>query len=359
MPIILILLILVLSASCNSENKSQNTHAAKIEQNIGVVVGDTILGKGKEIWSIYQDTKENYWFAVEGRGVCRYDGKVIQNFTEKDGLCSNFVRSIQEDRAGNIWFGTRDGVCFFDGKTFRTVNLSSAPKEKIFHGIFKNRKGDLYFGARDGVHHYDGISFTFLPLPLDEIDLKMRREQPSYQHTAYSVYSILEDKDGVLWFGTETKGVYRYDGNSFSRINNEELNAPIRTIYQDKKGNYWFGNNGSGLFHYDGKILTNITKEKSLSNPAFRKSLKGKEGTLARAWTINEDNDGNLWIGTIDAGVWRYDEEKLTNYTVKDGLTSNAIWTIYKDRKGELLIGTLGGGICRFDGKRFTPFSFK
>jgi ligand-binding sensor domain-containing protein len=359
MPIILFLLISVLSASCNGQNKSQSTHASKLENNIGVVVGDTILGNGKEIWSIYQDTKGNYWFAVQGLGVCRYDRKVLHKFTEQDGLCSNFVWTIQEDRAGNIWFGTRDGVCFFDGETFTTVNLNSVPIENISHGMLKNRKGDIYFGARDGVHHYNGISFTFIPLPLDEVDLKMRREQPSHVYTAYSVYSILEDRDGVLWFGTETKGVYRYDGNSFSQINDEELNAPIRTIYQDKKGNYWFGNNGNGLFHYDGKVLTNITKEKGLGNSEFRKSLKGKEGTLARAWTINEDNDGNLWIGTIDAGVWRYDGKKLKNYTVKDGLTSNAIWTIYKDRKGELWFGTVGGGVCKFDGKRFTPFSFK
>lgn len=48
--------------------------------------------------------------------------------------------------------------------------------------------------------------------------------------------------------------------------------------------------------------------------------MSDKHGTLARVWTINEDNNGNLWIGTIDACVWRYDGKNLTNYTTKDGL---------------------------------------
>ncbi|MGB3075409.1 MAG: two-component regulator propeller domain-containing protein, partial [Chitinophagales bacterium] len=79
---------------------------------------------------------------------------------------------------------------------------------------------------------------------------------------------------------------------------------------------------------------------------------------LARVWTINEDNNGNLWIGTYDAGVWRFDGENLTNYTSIDGLTSNAINTIYKDRKGELWFGTDGAGVCKFNGISFSGFTF-
>ena len=84
--------------------------------------------------------------------------------------------------------------------------------------------------------------------------------------------------------------------------------------------------------------------------------MKGKPGTLARVWTIAEDKTGNLWFGTIDAGAWRYDGKSLTNFTVKDGLGSNAIWTIYKDKAGNLWFGTDGGGVCKYDGKSFIDF---
>ena len=74
---------------------------------------------------------------------------------------------------------------------------------------------------------------------------------------------------------------------------------------------------------------------------------------------MNEDDSGNLWIGTIDAGVWKYDGNKLTNYTTKDGLAGNSIWTIYKDKSGVLWFVTDGEAICKFNGKSFTRFGFK
>ena len=80
---------------------------------------------------------------------------------------------------------------------------------------------------------------------------------------------------------------------------------------------------------------------------------------MARIYSINEDNNGHLWIGTIDSGVWRYDGKNLTNYTTTDGLTSNAVTTIYKDKKGELWFGTDGGGVCKFNGKMFIAFDVK
>jgi ligand-binding sensor domain-containing protein len=73
---------------------------------------------------------------------------------------------------------------------------------------------------------------------------------------------------------------------------------------------------------------------------------------------MNKDENGNLWIGTIDAGVWKYDGTNLTNYTTKDGLTGNAIWTIYRDKKGELWFVTDGEAICKYNGNTFTKYEF-
>lgn len=83
-----------------------------------------------------------------------------------------------------------------------------------------------------------------------------------------------------------------------------------------------------------------------------------KPGSLARVWTLNDDSLGNLWVGTIDAGVWKYDGTKLTNYNTAHGLSGNAVWTIYKDKKGELWFVINGEDLFKFNGTTFTKFEF-
>jgi ligand-binding sensor domain-containing protein len=114
------------------------------------------------------------------------------------------------------------------------------------------------------------------------------------------------------------------------------------------------------LYRYDGKNLSNITEEKGLGNPEFLKGHLQTErpGTMARVWSINQDAEGNLWIGTIDCGLWKYDGKSLTNYTVRDGLPGNSIRSIFKDRTGDLWFLINGDFVCRYDGSKFHSVKF-
>ncbi|GAB2558355.1 two-component regulator propeller domain-containing protein [Spirosoma aerophilum] len=69
------------------------------------------------------DKTGNLWFGTTGEGVYRYDGKLFTQFTKQDGLSSNTVWCLVEDRAGNIWVGTRNiGLYRYDGKTFTSFS---------------------------------------------------------------------------------------------------------------------------------------------------------------------------------------------------------------------------------------------
>jgi ligand-binding sensor domain-containing protein len=359
------LLFAVCVSSCNGQG--QKTSGTKAVQSLRANIGDTVSDIGKNIGCILQDRNGHYWFASNGEGVYRYDGKTLTHITDKDGICSNFVLKIQEDVNGIVWFSTRDGVCSFNGNSFtnytdmRTntpngnslTNYSNMSKNTL-RGKIHFIKGGLFFNQLNSMCFYDGTSFTHFSIHPDTYT-----PRPSSMYRPYSVYSTLIDKAGNVWFGTQEKGVCRYDGNSYTFFTEQGLDqAAVRTLFQDKAGNIWAGNNGAGLFKFNGKGFTNFTDEKGLANRDFLKKLGGKEGTLARPWTINEDDSGNLWIGTIDAGVWKYDGTNLTNYTTKDGLTGKAIWTIYKDKKGELWFVTDGEAICTFNGKTFTKHTF-
>ncbi|MCX6294449.1 MAG: histidine kinase, partial [Bacteroidetes bacterium] len=71
-----------------------------------------------------EDKNGDIWFGTRNHGVERYDGKVITNFSKKDGLGNNDVSCIFEDKNGNIWFGsdyTGAGICSYNGKSFTNV----------------------------------------------------------------------------------------------------------------------------------------------------------------------------------------------------------------------------------------------
>jgi ligand-binding sensor domain-containing protein len=356
----------VILFSCTQQTKTNERESAadfpstnNDAANIPTSPDNSPTEPGRKINNIFQDKNGNYWFATNGEGVYRYDNKSLIRFTEKDGLSSDYAGTIQEDKSGLIWFSTAFGICSYNGKTFLShTNIKSEHRRSTVNE-WKTEPGDLWFGVKDGAYRYDGKSFTYLQL-INARDPKNSKPIKPFLDplSPWSVYCTLKDKKGNVWLGTQTMGVCRFDGNSFTWLNEKGLGGPaVRSIFEDRNGILWFGNNGSGLFRYDGKTLTNFTEENGLGNPDFVKNNKQGPGTLARVWTINEDDNGNIWIGTADAGAWRYDGKTLTNFTMVHGLTSNHINTIYKDRKGELWFGTEGAGVCRFNGISFTRFA--
>ncbi len=312
----------------------------------------------QNIRSIFQDRNGNYWFGTNANGVYRFDGKNLIQYTITDGLSDNQIQSIQEDELGNLWFGTGFfGVSRFDGKTFTTFTHNETFLfNKTVDNNVKPKPNSVWFYAGGGAFFYADNKLTYFPIGITESDSKNSENSPK-NLSQFSVYTLLKDTKGNLWFGTQAEGVCCYDGKNFTWFTEKGLAGPaVLCLFEDKKGNIWMGNNGAGLFCYDGKTLTNFTQEKKLDNENFRLTGESKPGTLARIYSMNQDNNGTLWIGTVDTGVWLYDGKNIINYTTKDGLTSNAINTIYKDHYGEIWLGTDQDGICQFNGKTFTKF---
>lgn len=318
-----------------------------------ILLGESAISLGKNIDCILQTKNGDYWIATNGDGVYRYSQSKLTHFTMKDGLVSNNILGIMQDIHGRLWFTNTDGISQFDGLQFFTYTDSI---KKAKQGPLKVEEGGLFFGLGRDVYYYDGQTFTSFVIHPDSY--KPHRFDNS---RPYSVYTSIITKNGTMVFGTESKGVCLFDGKTKTYLTEQLLgSAAVRTVFQDSKGMLWFGNNGGGLYSYDGKILRNITEEHNLGNPDFLKKLESeKVHSMARVFSINEDNNGLLWIGTIDCGVWSYDGTNLKQYTEKDGLTGNAIWSISKNNAGDLLFVTNGEKICTFDGKGFQELTFQ
>ena len=94
-------------------------------------------------------------------------------------------------------------------------------------------------------------------------------------------------------------------------------------------------------------IYIHFTKQHQL------RTEETKGSSLDKVFSIGEDSLGNIWFGTNESGVWRYDGHTLKNYTQEDGLDSVITWLIYKSKSGELWFGGGPNGVSRFTGKSF------
>ncbi len=186
----------------------------------------TSINKDTKDWvtEIYEDYKGNIWFGRDGYGACKYDGLNFTHFTKTDGLPSNNVQDIIEDKQSNIWIGTR-------------------VSEKD-HLDTNKRHGS------GGLSKYNGKEFKSFP-----------NVEGLHNNDVYQIY--IDSKEN-LWISTINKGLYKYNGKSFINYpvidpNNKTPKAII-SILEDSKGVFWIGCAG-GLFQLNGKTIINITTE--------------------------------------------------------------------------------------------------
>lgn len=344
---ILLLSILSIFTACSGQSPAK-------ERNSTIAVGDTVTQIADCILLVFQDKSNNYWFGSNGRGVYRYDGKTLVNFTTKHGLSNNCIGDIQEDKEGNIFIGTTDGINKYDGKAITHL------KPLATNANWKLLPGDLWFKnvLEDGKpSRYDGNGLHQFTFPENSKEAEYRKMFPNVPYSPYGIYTIYTDSKGRIWFGTAALGVGCFDGKAFTWINEDDLteihNGPsngIRSIQEDKNGDFWFSNT---FYRYTitQKPAGGITYER-------KKGIDFPENYDTDGFeylSATTDNKGNLWIVTFRNGVWKYDGANLTRYAIDNGVT---LFSIYKDRQGNLWLGTHTNGVYKFNGTGFEKFRF-
>jgi ligand-binding sensor domain-containing protein len=322
----------------NNQNKqplifNQNTVFKQTHSNLNGMVSEFVR-------KIYQDKKGNYWFGTNGDGIINYNGITLEKQFVNKKFNHKAVRGIVEDKKGNIWFGTSGGLTKYDGENFTNFSEKDGLLNNEIWGLTIDKNGLIWIGTTEGVCQFNGTKFSSFPLP----ETKVENSSPMLSDKL--VFKFLEDKNENMWFVTDGNGIFIYNGNKFTHLTKDTVltDNSVADILEDRKGNIWIGTFYGGVSKFDGNTYTNFTKEGLV------------EGT--ETYNFCEDTKGNIWFSAENYGVYKYDGAKFTQFTVEDGLATNTIQSIYEDNKGQLWFGTWEG-ISLYDGKIFMNVSDK
>lgn len=340
--IYMLFLMFVFNTSCGGQNKT-----GLPKDNIKPETKDISTSRGPNsiVRTVIQDRKGNIWIAAFD-GVFKYDGKSFTNITSKISSARFF--SVLEDKKGHFWFGSiGSGVYYYDGKSFRNFTTRDGLANNAVTDIYEDKIGNIWFGTAGGASFYNGKSFG---------NFTTREGLASND-----VNSIIQDKTGKFWFGTRGNACI-YDGKTFTTLTHDgKPFTNVRSIIEDKKGNIWLGGK-DGLWRYDGKTFTNFTHN------FVGYIYEDKKGNI---WTSSQENNTNSNLTTVlltfDAAphdTWvlsRYDEKSLFNKrpTVTEiKPKAGMIAAILEARDGSIWFGA-SKGVYRYGGNKIMGFNGK
>jgi signal transduction histidine kinase/ligand-binding sensor domain-containing protein len=289
--------------------------------------------KGAVGWVVLHDRSGSLWLGTRGHGVRRIrglagdepGGVTIDHLTRSDGLPTNEVRSLFEDRDGTIWIGTRLGLSRLSESTIQTA---PAPSQDAFvEAVITTRDGSVWTGTADGLHRSDGH--------------QQRTYGVEHGLPGRVISALHEDTSGTLWVAT-TQGIAYRSGDRFITIKLDDVRLQnVSAITSDRAGGVWICDT-QGIFRWHDGRLTKVDAGE-LHGPPYA------------AFT---DTAGRVWIGFWTGGITMFDGDRRTSFSAADGLPAGTITVIYQDRGGSLWVGT-SRGVARYDGRVFhSPAKF-
>jgi signal transduction histidine kinase/ligand-binding sensor domain-containing protein/DNA-binding response OmpR family regulator len=292
------------------------------------------------------------WFG-SFHGVYRYDGYTFKpyiDFNEDTSEVTNAeVEVICDDSEGNIWIGHVQGLDKLNPETKEVTHYilnSKAPVTDWSNHVLAllvDSKGSLWIGTGDGLYRYEKTKDTFKSFKHSNDDVN------SIIHNR--VNSIYEDRSGTVWFGTGG-GLDKLDqpGNFIHYFNVMEKSSNwdgsplwILSVFEDDTGIFWLGASGA-LVEFNIKDDSYTLYQ---NNPKDPQSLSNNN-----VCSINEDSNGNLWLGTDGIDIFNKHTKKFIHYAYNEsdpnGLSHNNVSQILLDKSGTIWITTYGGGVNKY-----------
>lgn len=348
--------------------------------------------------SLKVDTKNRLWIGTNDNGVFVLKDEVFRSYEKKDGLRSLSVRAVEEDNDGNMLIATTMGMAYVDtNDVMHTIDDSQINQEYVCE-LSKDVRGVIYGVTMKGaIFTIEGLTVTSFYGDISEYGT-IKTVYPDPNHAGYVyvgtdsstiLHLALSDKqhaqtmsvapqsgvraikqlaNGTLWIAADD-GIGYFDDGIYQSLGDLPMNNSVEHIVLDFEQNLWFTSSRQGLM----KIVANrfhslIDLSPRVVNTTYRLNdvyyfgtddglvvldkdlapINNNISTLLgaiRIRSIRKDSHGNLWFGTGQLGVVRYDQA-TDSYTIFDeskNLAHKHARTIHEMSDGRIAVTTKAG----------------
>lgn len=369
------------------------------------------------VFALYVDDNNRIWIGTNENGVAMLDFDETKVYGRVEGIRSHSVRSITEDKNGNIIIGTTQGLAYIDATTLEIHPIDDPQiNQEYVNNLEKDSEGNVY-GLTS-----DGALFTLE-------DLAVTAFYPAERIGGEQANSLYADPDmpGIVYIGTigsevitatvsdknltvtDTRSVlplnninsmvkrgddlwitgtnglgYLDDGGTYHGLGDTPMNYSITNAMVDHEGNLWFTSTRQGVMKIVPDRFMDIGKIAELDSRVVNSTCvnSGKlylgtdsgleilsagdyskiedeltaylEGVRIRC--VKNDDMGRLWLCTHgDTGLVCYDpkDSSITSFNESNGLEANRVRTVLPRSDGSVAAAT-GNGVFIVDGGKIT-----
>ena len=340
---------------------------------VRMITADQGLPRNETQLSMATDGNGDLWVTYSTGKVVRYthDGKV-DTFTSKNGLPGGVgICWLACGRDGVLWFAKGSQVGVFRNGRFNVLKNFGSPALRIAAA----HSGGIWICAGQQILKFDEGVETF---KLGEII-----PDETGSHSSYEPSVLFEDRDGAVWVGTVSAGLFHCDNNAITRV--EVSNPAILSLAEDREGNLWAGTRG-GLNRVHRRLTSMIKPTDGLPFQGVQSVcqdasgalwLVGENGVLVRGhgtnWIVQSpsgdsvqayvtcaaaDTNGSVWIGTWGGALYHWADGQFKDLSLQPSLRQKSLRSLLVTSNGDLWIGTDSPDVIyRLRGEKLQAFN--
>jgi len=246
-------------------------------------------GSKVSVYDMTFDGDGSLWVASVGKGIFRIRGDVVEHYGRTEGLSSDTVTALFEDREGIVWAATTNGIDSFRDPRIVTFSAVEGLGKDTAVGVLADQDGTIWIANSGSLDHIVNGSIS---------SIRAGNGLPGHQ-----VASMLEDRGGNLWVGVDD-GLYLFKNGRFRRLpkpNHQPLGLVVG-LTEDIDGNIWAecaGNPRKLVRIRDFRVVEEFTSSQ-----------------VPPGHTLAPDPHGGIWIGALNGDLVRLRHGALEKFSL-------------------------------------------